>query len=568
MTPEFRCRVLAVAAALLTVAAANAAPPAPTTATQAHASTPARPNIVLILADDLGYSDLGCYGSEIATPNIDRLAHDGVRFTQFYNQARCCPSRAALLTGRYPHQVGVGAMIDNYAKAQRDAANSPSYQDHLSPDSPTIAELLRGAGYRTIMCGKWHLGDRAAEWPARRGFDRSFVLLPGAMNYYGGESDGPRSPMALDDRRWTPPHDGFYSTDAFTDRAIEFLSEASPAPAPGADGGSAAPARPAASQPARPFFLYLAYNAPHWPLQAPPEDVDKYKGKYDAGWQAIREQRFRRMVELGIVTADTTMAPMDRGKQKPWDGLTDAQRREWALRMSIYAAQVTRLDQNVGRLLAHLDRLGVADNTLVVFVSDNGGAAEDPHRGKPGAALGSRDSFWGYARPWATVSNTPWRLHKVTAYEGGISTPAVVRWPAGIPAAARGQRVGQPAHLLDLAPTLLQLAGTEYPATEVRHLEGQSILRMIQGQPGTPDRTFCWEHEGNRAVRKGKWKLVTLANAPDGWELYDIDADRTEGHNLAATHPDVVRDLSAEYDRWAARCGVMPWPPKPPAASK
>jgi arylsulfatase len=497
-----------------------------------------RPNVVVILADDLGYSDLGCYGSEIATPNVDRLAAGGVRFTQFYNQARCCPSRAALLTGRYPHQVGIGAMIDDYAKWIRDAAARPSYADRLAPDSPTLPELLRGAGYRTIMSGKWHLGYRPPEWPVRRGFDRSFALVGGAMNYWGGGSTGPRTAMALDDQPWMPPRDGFFSTDAFTDRALGFLDEA--------------------RSKGQPFFLYLAYNAPHWPLQAPPEDVKPYLNTYDDGWQATRQRRLRRMVQLGIVPEGTAMAPMDRGVQKPWDQLDADKQREWALRMSIYAAQVSRLDRNVGRLLEHLDRLGVSDNTLVLFLSDNGGAAEDPHRGEANAPLGSRDSFWGYARPWASVSNTPWRRHKVTAYEGGISAPAIVRWPAGIPESARGRLVREPAHLLDLLPTVLELAGAHYPATDARRPEGQSILTMVRGGAGNADRTLCWEHEGNRAIRKGKWKLVMLANGAR-WELYDIDADRAEGHDLAAERPELVRELSEEYDRWAARCGVAPW---------
>ncbi len=507
-----------------------------------------RPNIVVILADDLGYSDLSCYGSEIPTPNIDRLAEQGVRFTEFYNAARCCPSRATLMTGLYQHQAGVGAMIDRYATWIRDAADRPSYQDRLSPDVPTMAELLRKAGYRTIMCGKWHLGERPQEWPVARGFDRSFVLIPGAMNYFGGESTGPRSPMALNDKPFVPPHDGFYATDAFTDRAVEFLNET--------------------RQKEQPFFLYMAYNAPHWPLHARPEEIDKHRGKYDAGWQAIRDARLKRMKELKIVGPEMPMAPMDRGKQKPWDELSDEQRAEWALRMSIYAAMVTSLDANVGKLMGELSRLGVAEDTLVLFVSDNGGAAEDPHRGHPGAELGSRDSFWGYARPWATVSNTPLRLHKVTAYEGGISTPAIAHWPAGIPAASHGERVSGPAHLIDLVPTFLEVAKHPYPVTETMQPEGRSILNMIKGESGANDRTLFWEHEGNRAIRKGKWKLVTLAEAPGGWELYDLDADRIESNNLAAKHPEIVRELSADYDRWAQRCGVVPWTqiaPKRPA---
>jgi arylsulfatase len=499
------------------------------------ATKPSHPNVVIILADDMGYSDLGCYGSGISTPNIDRLASQGVRMTQFYNSARCCPSRAALLTGRYPHQVGIGAMVDAYAKWIRDAAHRPSYCDHLSTESPTIAELLRASGYHTIMCGKWHLGERQNEWPVKRGFDRSFVLLPGAMNYYGGESKGPRSPMALDDQKFTPPHDNFYSTDAFTDYAIRFVDEA--------------------KQQDKPFFLYLAYNAPHWPLQAPEEEIAPYRGRYDAGWQPTRDARYKRMVQLGIVAETTGMPPMDSGKTPPWEQLSEARQHEWAMRMSVYAAQITRMDRVIGKLLDELAKLGVADNTLILFLSDNGGAAEDPHRTDASIPLGTRDSFWGYDRPWATVSNTPWRLHKVTAYEGGISTPAIAYWPAGIPQQARGTIVREPAHFIDVLPTVLELIGAARP----ENLEGQSILPMLRGEHGDPNRTFCWEHEGNRAIRKGKWKLVTLGASKDGWELYDMEADRIEGHNLASERPEIVRELSDEYDRWAQRCGVVPW---------
>jgi arylsulfatase len=496
---------------------------------------PPRPNIVVILADDLGFSDVSCYGSEIETPNIDRLAQNGVRFREFYNNGRCCPSRASLMTGRYPHQVGVGAMIDGYAKWIRDAADRASYDDHLSVDSPTIAELLRSAGYRTLMCGKWHLGDRPAEWPVRRGFDRSFALIPGAMNYWGGELIGPRAPMALDDQPFTPPQDGFFATDAFTDRAIEFLAEP--------------------QQQSKPFFLYLAYNAPHWPLHAPPEDIEQHRGKYDTSWQRVREARFDRMVKLSVIGKSVEMAPMDRGSVKAWDELSGARRRQWSRRMEIFAAQVTRLDNNIGRVLAELERQGVADNTLVMVLSDNGGAPEDPHRGQPGAELGSRDSFWGYARPWATVSNTPWRGHKVTAYEGGVSGPAIASWPAAIPKQEQGTFVDGPAHLMDLAPTFLELAG----AVEPPPFEGRSIVSMVKGESASTDRSLFWEHEGNRAVRKGNWKLVELVGSQGGWELYNLATDRTEQHNLARERSEVVAELAADYDRWAERCDVAPW---------
>jgi arylsulfatase len=276
----------------------------------------------------------------------------------------------------------------------------------------------------------------------------------------------------------------------------------------------------------------------------------------------------KRMVELGVVPAGAGMAAMDRGAQRPWNQLTDAQRKQWALRMSIYAAQVTRMDRNIGRLVARLEELGVMDDTLLLFVSDNGGAAEDPHRGKPGAALGGRDSFWGYARPWASVSNTPWRNHKITCYEGGISTPAIVHWPRGMPESARGKWAREPAHLLDVLPTVLELAGMEYPVSGERQPEGQSIMRMMKGEAGERERTFCWEHEGNRGIRKGKWKLVTLGSSTKGWELYDVEADRIESQDLAAHRPEVVKELAVEYENWAARCGVVPWSeiaPKRPA---
>ena len=516
------------------------APAAPVEAQQQQASQPQRPTIVVILADDLGYSDLGCYGSEIQTPNLDKLAQQGVRFTEFYNSARCCPSRATLMTGLYQHQAGVGAMIDGYAQWIRDAANRPNYGEHLSKDTPTIAELLRAGGYRTMMAGKWHLGYKPGQWPADRGFDRSFTLIPGAMNYWGGESTGPRNQMALDREKFVPPHEGFFATDAFTDGAIEFLGEARE------------------KHKDQPFFLYMAYNAPHWPLHARPEEIANQKGRYDAGFQAIREARLKRMKELGILGADAQMAPMDRGNAPAWDKMSPEQRQEWARRMEIYAAMVVTMDENIGRLMNELTKLGVADDTLVMFISDNGGAAEDPHRGRPGAELGSRDSFWGYARPWATVSNTPWRLYKVTAYEGGTSTPAIAHWPSGIPASANGKLVYGPAHLLDVMPTTLELAGTSYPATGGPKPEGRSIVNMIKGESGTNDRTLCWEHEGNRAIRNGKWKLVALFSS-DRWELYDIDADRIESNDLASKHPEVVKELSAEYDRWAERCGVVPW---------
>jgi arylsulfatase A-like enzyme len=497
--------------------------------TPTQAAAP-RPNIIVILADDLGYSDLGCYGAEIATPNLDQLAAKGIRFTQFYNAGRCCPSRASLLTGLHPHQAGVGCMIDGYAKTVRDQLNSPAYRDHLSTSSVTIAEVLRTAGYRTLMTGKWHLGYRPTEWPVRRGFDRSLVQIDGAMNYFGlgiQHTPGDTPPMALNDQPYVPPRDGFYSTDAYTAHATEWITESA------RDG--------------KPFFLYLAYSAPHWPLHAPADDIAKYRGKYREGWEAIRRARHRRQLELGIVEAQWGIAPPDRVVVKPWDELTDAQRDEWDLKMAVYAAQVERMDKGIGAVLDQVRRLGLEENTLVVFLSDNGGAAENPNKGRPGAETGTRDSYSGYARPWATVSNTPLRLHKQRMHEGGISTPAIIHWPGHVK--TPGSVTREVAHLIDVMPTCLELSGAAYPAEPegrpVSRAEGLTLTPLLDGAP-LPQRVLCWEHEGCRAVRQGNWKLVALHGRP--WELYDADLPERAAH------------LETIYRAWAARCGVLPWP--------
>lgn len=529
------CMGMAAAVAGIPSSAAGQQGRAPSTA-------PQRPNIVMILADDLAFSDLGCYGSEIATPNLDALAARGVICTQFYNQARCCPSRAVLLTGLYPHEAGIGAMIDDYAARQRQIANNPSYMDHLDPASPTVAELLRSGGYRTMMSGKWHMGRRPEEWPAKRGFDRSFAQINGAMNYYGGRSgDQRRDPMALDGEAFVPDREGFYSTDAFAAEAVEFIQES------------------VTRHSAQPFFLYLPFNAPHWPLQAPEADIARYKGVYANGFQVVRETRFRKMTELGIVPAGLTMAPMDRGNAPPWNAMTDEIRADWERRMEIYAAQITRMDAAIGEVLKSLKGAGVEENTLVLFVSDNGGAAEDPNSGDKNTVLGTRDSYSGYARPWATVSNTPWRHHKKTPFEGGISTPFIAAWPQGIPQSRHGAQIREPAHLIDLVPTFLKLANVTYPTNAPHKLSGTNLLPLLRGEASPGERTFYWEHEGNRAIRKGKWKLVSLGSQAE-WELYDIEADRVESRNLARDNPEVVRELRELWEIWAERCRVIPWP--------
>jgi arylsulfatase len=535
------------------------------------AEPPARPNIVLVLADDMGFSDVGCYGSEIATPHIDRLAAEGVRFTQFYNTGRCCPTRASLLTGLYAHQAGVGQMIED--------RGWPAYRGEINDHCITLAEALGAAGYRTDMVGKWHLvhmritgkpqinhqnQDRfwfdKNNWPTQRGFDSFFGTIIGVGDYF--------DPFTLtengDPVATVPP--GFYYTDAIADRAAQRVAENAKA--------------------AKPFFLYVAFTAPHWPLQALPEDIAKYEGAYAIGWDQLRVRRHEREVKLGIVDPRWQLSPRD-AEARAWDQTPN---HSWdSHRMAVYAAQIDRLDRGVGKILRALDDSGAADNTVVIFLSDNGGCAEkvqpdwfdvnsatrdgrQVHVGNDPAFLaGSETVFQSYGPGWANASNTPFRRYKHFAHEGGIATPFVVRWPAGI--SRRGAILNERGHVIDLMPTLLDLAGGEYPRRFNGHAinpeEGQSLVSALLSRPHTPRGPLFWEHEGNRAVRVGNWKLVAERDKP--WELYDMDADRTETHNLATDHPAKLKELEALYQQWAERVGVQPWPtptaPSPPPAT-
>jgi arylsulfatase A-like enzyme len=474
------------------------------------------------MADDMGYSDLGCYGSEISTPNLDRLAADGLRFTQFYNGARCCPTRASLLTGLYAHEAGVGDMVGN--------RGTPAYQGYLNERCLTIAEVLRAGGYRTYMAGKWHVGEERPHWPVDRGFDHYFGLISGACNYFLLE---PGRKMARDDQPFTPSGDKFYMTDAFTDAAVGFLK----------DHG----------QSKQPFFLYLAYTSPHWPLHAWPEDIAKYRGKYTMGWDALRQQRHRRMIEMGLVKADWALTPRDE-KAPAWEDVKDKDDRD--LRMAVYAAQIDRMDQNIGRVLDTLKQMGAERNTLILFLADNGGCAEEVNR-KPGVPAGPKESFCSYGLPWANASNTPFRLYKHWVHEGGISTPLIAYWPAVI---TEGRKLtDQPGHVIDIMATCVDVTGVKYPETfegrQILPREGLSLLPIFQGKQRTPHEALYWEHEGNRAVRQGKWKLVL--RKPGKWELYDMQADRTELRDLADQQPEKVKELTAAWDSWAARVGAM-----------
>jgi arylsulfatase len=507
-------------------------------------AAPTRPNILLILADDLGFSDLGCYGSEIATPNLDRLASHGLRFTQFYNTARCCPTRASLLTGLYPHQAGVGHMVENLG--------DPAYQGDLNRRCLTIAEALRSAGYRTRMAGKWHVTPFSKDkhnWPLQRGFEHFFGIISSVRSYY----DPPT--LTRDNQASDPKGKDFYLTDAISDQATAWVSEL--------------------AKEKEPFFLYVAYTAPHWPLQAPAEEIARYRDTYRDGWDALRRQRHQRQIELGLVDRRWALTPRD-PEAPAW---TDAADKDWqARRMAVYAAMIDRMDQGIGRILKQLKDSGQQDNTLVLFLSDNGGCAEEipaswrgrmfPERTRDGRPTrvgndptvlpGPADVFQSYGLPWANASNTPFRLYKHWVHEGGIATPLIVSWPAVI---KKSDITHQPGHVIDLLPTCLDVAGVPYPKTyqeqELLPPEGKSLLPVLQGKTRTGHEALFWEHEGNRAVRQGKWKLVS--RFPGGWELYDLEADRTELHDLADKHPDVVKELLGKYEKWAARVGVRPW---------
>ena len=496
-----------------------------------------RPNIVLIMADDMGFSDCGCYGSKIDTPNIDNLAEDGLKFTQMYNAARCCPTRASLLTGLYPHQAGVGDMVG-------DLGVGPAYQGYLRKDCVTIAEVLKEAGYTTLMSGKWHVGEERPHWPTDRGFDKYFGLISGAANYFNIEktkADGVTRQMALDGETWTPPEDDFYMTDAISDRAVEFL----------ADYGSGK----------NPFFLYVPYTAPHWPLHALPEDIEKYKGKFQEGWDELRNKRYENLIELGIVKEDWFKSPRDE-KVKPWKKIEN--KKEMELKMAIYAAQIDRMDQGIGRIMNQLEELGEKDNTIVMFLSDNGGC----HEGGPfgfdrrgnGLPPGGEDSYMSYGRSWANLSNTPFRLFKHWVHEGGIATPFVVSWPEKI----KDQKlVESPAYIADITATCIDIADAKYPekhdGQEITPLEGESFKDIFSGENWARNNPVYWEHEGNCAVRDGKWKLVSR-NEKEDWELYNMEVDRTELNDLAERKPEIVEELKQKYYKWADKCGVVQRP--------
>lgn len=534
------------------------------------------------MADDMGWSDIGCYGGEIKTPNLDQLAKNGLRFTQFYNTARCCPTRATLLTGLYAHQAGVGHMMED--------RGFDSYRGDLSRNAVTIAEVLKTAGYRTYQSGKWHVSRHINpegphhNWPRQRGFDRFFGTIHGAGSFYDPNS------LTLDNTQIAPWQD-FYYTEAINDFASRYIREHH------------------ANHADQPFFLYVAHTAPHWPMHARPEDIARYHGRYAEGWDQLRKERYERLKKMKLINPNWKLSPRD-PRSKTWE---DADLKPWEQRcMEVYAAMIDRLDRGIGDIIQSLNDTDQFDNTLILFLADNGACAEtygrqdnrpkaipDPTLRRPmspgelqrrmeplftrdgrpirtgrGIMPGPDDTYIAYGLSWANASNTPFREYKHWVHEGGISSPLIAHWPKGIKPGAFGNRraaeegplVDDPAHLIDLMATCVDISGAVYPTEHANHKiqprEGVSLAPHFEGKPPVRPNPIFWEHEGNKAIRKGEWKLVSKHKGEP--ELYNIRKDRTELNNLASSMPEKVKELSREWRQWAARAGVRPWPVKKP----
>ncbi|WP_423126825.1 arylsulfatase [Gaoshiqia sp. Z1-71] len=501
---------------------------------------PARPNIILIMADDMGFSDLGCYGGEIKTPSLDRLAANGVRYSQFYNAARCCPTRASLLTGVYPHQAGMGWMTN---------ANmgTPAYQGDLSKNVATIAEVLKTAGYGTYMTGKWHVSNTRKDnggvkdnWPVQRGFDRFFGIVGGAGNYF-------RLPVYSNNEKYPSP-ENFYFTHAISDSSVMFVD------------------RHLQQQPGNPMFMYVAYTAPHWPLHALKEDIEKYRDIYKEGWDALREKRLKKQYGLGLWEQEVELSPRD-GRVPAWDSLSGEEQEEFALRMAIYAAQVDAMDQGIGRIVKKLEETGQLDNTLIFFLADNGGCAEFISSGKSKDLTGDlADTFESYRIHWANLSNTPFREYKHWVHEGGVRTPLIVHWPKGIDASLNNSCVSGYAHLTDIMATCVEVSGAKYPDKmndkEIVPMQGTSLAPHFSKQDNGRGPIF-WEHEANIGMREGDWKLVakTPENEefnPANLELYNINDDPTELKNLAGIYPEKRDSMYNAWEKWAQYAEVYP----------
>jgi arylsulfatase len=532
-------------------------------------TTESRPNVLIILADDVGFSDLGCYGGEVATPNLDALAKDGLRFTQFYNTARCCPTRASLLTGLYPHKAGMGHMTG-------EDHGADGYRGDLNKQCVTIAEVLKDSGYRSYAIGKWHISNSARpdgpqhNWPLQRGFEKYYGTIWGAASYFDpGICRGNTWYSKENDPEYH--NDNYYFTNALGDNAITFLQQHRK------------------QSPDKPFFMYTAFTAAHWPLMAQEKDIAKYKWRFDAGYDKLRHERLARMQKMGIIDPKWDLSPTV-------GDLDKVKNREWELRcMEVYAAMLDCLDQNVGKLVSELKKEGQYDNTLILFMQDNGACAEEigreanPHEptqkfpalrpdelpsgGHPkqtrdgktlgtgvGVMPGGPDTYISYGKSWANVSDTPFREYKHWVHEGGIGTPLIAHWPKGIPKQMDNKFISEPSHLIDIMATCVDVAHATYPTEhngqKIVPMQGKSLVPLLTGQSFKRGKPIFWEHEGNRAVRDGKWKLVAKENEP--WELYDMENDRTEMHDLAAQQPDRVKEMAAAWDDYAAKSNVLP----------
>ena len=521
-----------------------------------------RPNILVILADDLGYSDLGCYGGEIDTSNIDSLAKNGLRFTQCYNSARCCPTRASLMTGLYPTQAGIGDFTSDKPNRQR----GEGYLGRLSDKCVTLAEVLKPAGYGCYYVGKWHMNYRTG--PIMRGFDEFYGYTRGHSHDQYDADYYIRLPKDRAKEISIPPQE-FYATDAFNEYALEFIRQG--------------------QKSEKPWFLFLAHSSPHFPVQAPADRADKNMQTYLRGWDVLRRERFARMRSLGLVNGDhwtltpRSIVPVDRndiangypGEPNPaWDSLEEARQKDLARRMAVFAAMVETVDQGVGQIVEHLQKSGDLENTLILFLSDNGACYEwgpfgfdgqsrkgktTLHQGDDLRKIGGPGTHHSYGSAWANLGNTPFRLYKHFTHEGGISTPLIIHWPTAIPKPDRWVR--QPTHVMDIMPTLVDVAETEYPTEHDGHtivpMEGTSFLPFLQGR-GIPGRTIGFDHQGAKAMRKGDWKIIRSKRMPHRikWELYNLAEDRCETTNVADDHPKLLRNLIAEWKDWAARVGV------------
>jgi len=498
-----------------------------------------QPNILIILVDDMGFSDLGCYGSEISTPNIDRLAENGLRFTNFYNGARCCPTRASLLTGLYAHQAGMGAMIKHNI-ADREPG---PYQGFLNNKCVTLAEVLKTVGYTTLMSGKWHVGEEHPQWPMDRGFDDYYGLISGGANYFDirkTKKPGVKRHFAKGNQEYMPPTEGWYMTDAITDEAIYMLDQK--------------------ATNSNPFFMYLAYTAPHWPLHAWPEDIAKYRGKYKMGWDKLRERRYERQKELKLFGDNIPqLSPRD-PIAPPWDRLSDEKMDEMDLKMAVYAAQMESMDRGVGKVMAKLKKMGVVENTLIMFLSDNGACAEGGVFGLDfwgnGVPPGGKNGYHNYGLAWANAGNTPFRKYKQFTHEGGTTTPMIASWPRVIK--NKGDISPQSGHIIDIMTTVCEVSGATYPQiyknNKITPSRGKSLVPVFNGKVRKGHEMLCWEHIGSVGIKNGRWKLVAAIN--EVWELYDLSSDRTELNNLIKKNPENAKNLHVMWLNWAKECGV------------